>query len=275
VARTFQKTDISRTALLSNFSVAMVQPEFALNVGYMGRVMANFGLGQLYLVSTEEKPAYMKEALKFSSHGSEIILRMKQLNDFDQLRKSFRILVGTTAIRGKRKSNITRKTLSLENSFSTIVKSLDLSARGRAQRNPPRQICFVFGRDTTGLTNDELRKCDFSISILTGTKYNTLNISHAAAIIFFEFQKYLRHRRKQNLDDSDRSPTRKEKQRLAGLFEELALMSDFQEYKQTKLVETVTRLLDRGNPSLREVYLLMGLTSKAKTKIKLLSHQVR
>lgn len=260
---------------LSQFSAAIVEPEFALNVGYLARIMANFGLKQLYIVSKEKNPLDQKQALRFSSHGYQFIERIKYLKSLDQLREKFRILVGTTAIRGKRKSNITRKTYSLEQSIPFVHRALERSQVGpkrRALTGNNEALCVVFGRDTTGLTNEELRKCDYNITISSGTKYNTLNVSHAAAILFFAFQDYLKRiPYSDNQTVTKREPTRKEKERVVTLFQELAEVSDFQDYKKSKLQETMTRLLDRSNPSLRELYILMGLASKARTKIKILS----
>ena len=260
---------------LSQFSAAIVEPEFALNVGYLARIMANFGLKQLYIVSKEKNPLDQKQALRFSSHGYQFIERIKYLKSLDQLREKFRILVGTTAIRGKRKSNITRKTYSLEQSIPFVHRALERSQVGpkrRALTDNNEALCVVFGRDTTGLTNEELRKCDYNITISSGTKYNTLNVSHAAAILFFAFQDYLKSiPYSDNQTVTKREPTRKEKERVVTLFQELAEVSDFQDYKKSKLQETMTRLLDRSNPSLRELYILMGLASKARTKIKILS----
>lgn len=260
----------------SKFAVAVVEPEFALNVGYLARAMANFGLNQLYIIAREKNVTENAEALRFSSHAHYVIEKVKYLKSLDQLRNRFLILVGTTAIRGKRKSNITRKTYALEDSIPRISRSLRGSPSGQTKsssRDNANRLCFVFGRDTTGLTNEELRKCDYNITIFTGTKYNTLNISHAAAIIFYAFSSYFRNHstptRKQDL--FEREPSRKEKARVVSLFRELASISDFQDYKRERLEETLARILNRSNPSLRELYLLMGLASKAQSKIKMLS----
>lgn len=269
---------------LSKFSVAFVEPEFAQNVGYLARAMANFGLSDLLLVSGTDSKFGCRidkaEASKFASHGDYIIHDTKWVRSLDKLRDQYRILVGTTAIRGKRKSNITRKTLDLERAVPRILKgiaSLRPRKNSRGFKIVQKPLCFVFGRDTTGLTNEELRKCDYNITIVTGTKYNTLNISHAAAIIFYSFANYLREHPNDRFSKGRRtienteSPSRIEKERVVSLFQELAENSDFQDYKKERLRETVTRLLDRSNPSLRELYLLMGLASKARTKIRILS----
>jgi len=269
---------------LSEFSVAFVEPEFARNVGYLARVMANFGLGGLLIVSRDDgefgRRIDKAEASKFASHGDYIIHETKWVRSLDKLRDQYRILVGTTAIRGKRKSNITRKTLEIEKAvpkISSAIASLKPQRNSHIQKITQKPLCFVFGRDTTGLTNEELRKCDYNITIVTGTEYNTLNISHAAAIIFYSFVNYFKEHpdvrvsKGRRTMESAESPSRLEKERVVSLFEELAENSDFQDYKKERLRETITRLLDRSNPSLRELYLLMGLASKARTKIRILS----
>jgi tRNA/rRNA methyltransferase len=276
----YQKRSPLRADVLSTFGVAIVEPEFALNVGYMARTMANFGLDQLFIVSAKKNGIEKSEALKFSSHGHYVVENAKYVKGLDQLRKKFQILIGTTAIRGKRKSNITRKTFALEDSIPNILRSyrdtLRYRGAGLSQKNQGG-LCFVFGRDTTGLTNEELRKCDYNITITTGTKYNTLNISHAAAIIFYSFRNYLRHHQSYSSQKSvrEREPSRKEKERVVTLFQELASLSDFQTFKKQRLQEALSRILNRSSPSLREIYLLMGLASKAQTKIKNLSSYKR
>jgi len=47
-------------------------------------------------------------------------------------------------------------------------------------------VGIVFGREGTGLTNAELDQCDATLTIPTSTAYQTLNVSHAAAIVFYE-----------------------------------------------------------------------------------------
>ena len=179
-----------------------------------------------------------------------------------KLRKRFRLLIGTTAIEGTRKANLTRKTLDVEECASKLAERI--SAR-------PSAACIVLGRDTTGLTNEELKNCDYNMTIRASNEYNTLNVSHAAAIILFVFSKSL----EKNLNRTRKivTSTRKERERAVQLFEQLAEVSEFQKFKSGLLKETITRLFDRGDPSLREIYLLMGLASKATSKIRRLSNQ--
>ena len=50
-----------------------------------------------------------------------------------------------------------------------------------------RDITIVLGRDDTGLAKEELRECDALVFIGTNEAYPVLNISHALAIMLYEF----------------------------------------------------------------------------------------
>ncbi len=243
---------------ISTITVAIVEPEFPLNVGYIARAMTNFAIRRLTIVSQHRMTQTSKnEAAKFASHGSDVVANIRYVRSLHELKKSFNLLIGTTAITAKRKSNITRKTLDAEECVRAV----------HSYSSNLENVCIVFGRDTTGLTNAELEQCDYVLTIRAGANYSTLNISHAAAIVFYLFHREFVSTNKQGGHGRTAFAGRPERERLIALFKDLALLSDFQEFKQRRLGEALNRLLNRSNPSLRELYLLMGLASKAKTKI--------
>jgi tRNA/rRNA methyltransferase len=243
-----------------------VDPQFSLNVGYVARVMANFGLSRLYIVSGDKKQINWDDASKFASHGEPVIRHASFVRDISSLRRKHAILVGTTAIRARKRSNISRTTMDFETFMPILARTMAYHSRNSRSLS---KACFVFGRDTTGLTNDELRMCDYIVTIDTGSTYRTLNISHALSIVLYEIFKFLRAgQAKQNTHRGvEGSSHTKERELVVKLFLELAEASDFQSHKRQKLAETLSRLINRGNPSLRETYLLLGLASKAKTRI--------
>lgn len=245
----------------SSFSVALLEPEYGINLGYLARTMANFGLRQLIVVSPHRLDGErLSQARRFASHGRDIVDKMMFTKSLDTLRKRFSLLIGTTAIEGRRKSNITRKTYDVEECASRVSRRVGSSSG---------HVCIVFGRDTTGMTNEELRKCDYNITIRTGSDYNTLNVSHCAAIVFFVFSRNFT--KGKNRSGGERFSSRRARDRAILLFEKLAEDSEFQKFKSGRLREALSRLFNRGDPSLREIYLLMGLASKASSKIERLS----
>ncbi|HYB03560.1 MAG TPA: RNA methyltransferase [Nitrososphaerales archaeon] len=256
---------------LSHFTVAIVEPEFGINLGYLARTAANFGMKRLVVVSRRKLgKEKLSQARLFAAHGRELIESLEYSTSVRSLKKRFKSLVGTTAIEAKRKSNLTRRTLGLEECAHSVMSQL----KDRSGRRI--DACFVFGRDTTGLTNEELRECDYTLTIRTLSDYNTLNVSHAAAIVFYAFIRASgsngspREGVKRSLVSPSLS-SRRERERVVTLFLKLAEDSEFQPFKEKLLRETLERVLNRSDPTLRELYLLMGLASKADSKIRRLS----
>ncbi len=152
---------------LAKLSVAMVEPRFGLNIGYVARTMENFGAGSLFIVGRDSVP---QSAFRFASHG-EGVVRSVRFVSLRRLRKMFDLVVGTTAIVSEGGRNPVRKSV--------------CPARLALLGVEPSRMVILLGRDTTGLRAEELELCDMVVHIPTGTDYPTLNISHALAIILY------------------------------------------------------------------------------------------
>jgi TrmH family RNA methyltransferase len=151
---------------ISGLSVAMVQPKYSLNVGYVARVMSNFGLERLIII---DRKRLGLSSFVFASHGRDILENVDHMS-WQQVLGEFDFIIGTTAIATAGRNPL-RSTLSPEK-------------LGRLNFEPSKSV-LVLGRDDTGLTKQELAHCDVILSVSTGTSYRTLNISHALAIILY------------------------------------------------------------------------------------------
>lgn len=151
----------------SGLSVALVEPRYPVNVGHIARLVKNFGVKRLYLVDPKVD---MSVASVYAAHASDVLDDAKRVT-FGRLRRENQLLIATTAIRAVRKSNVIRRTVRPE-------KIGELAAAVRSS-------ALVFGRDTTGLTNEEIGRCDVTTVIDTGTRYRTLNVGHAVAIALY------------------------------------------------------------------------------------------
>lgn len=155
-------------------SVVLVGIETAGNVGSVARVMKNFGLSELVLVDPKCKHE-SKEALDRASHAKDV-LKKAVVADWSYL-KNFDYLVGTTAKLGT-DYNIPRIPM------SPAELGLKLS-----KIDNKTKIALLFGRESYGLLNEELQKCDFMVTIPTSKIYPTLNVSHAVGIVLYELFK--------------------------------------------------------------------------------------
>lgn len=100
--------------------------------------------------------------------------------------------------------------------------------------NTNKKVALVFGREESGLTDEEVSTCPFACSIPTGTMQPSLNLSHSVAVIgSWLFEKVSERRSSNNNNNSSNDEdrymykTRKEREVLepATLEEVEALMA--------------------------------------------------
>ena len=225
-------------------AIALVEPQYHINVGHVSRLMKNFGLHGLYLVN----PSYNRtEAVKYSTHGKDVLAAAK-LATLEQLRRKFDVLVGTTAIGATSKLNILRETVRPEQ-IAKIIQD----TRGT------KRFCMVLGRESSGLKNKELAMCDLVVTIDTKTRYKTMNIAHALAVLLYEISKL-----------KPGAPVKKSKKKIEiasqqdiGLLlqyvDKVADAGNYDLHKKPLLTASVKKLLAKSTPTTKDVMLLVSL----------------
>ncbi len=153
--------------------IVFLEPENAQNVGSVCRAMKNFGFKNLVLVNPKCDHKSL-DAIKLAKHAGDILKKAKIMKNIDEIIKKYDTLVATSAIVGS-DFNIPRSPLKPEE-FADLAKG-------------KKSIALVLGRESEGMSNEEIKKCDFMVTIPASDKYGTLNVSHAAAILLYEIYK--------------------------------------------------------------------------------------
>lgn len=229
-----------------DLTVALVEPVYEVNVGHVARVMANFGFSDLLLVDPKVD---LEKARKFASHGVYVLDNAK-ICRFEDLRR-FDYLIGTTAIFDIGSTNVLRSTVSPR-------------FMAEAVRHFNGSLCLIFGRDTTGLTNQELEDLDMIVSIYANLTYPTLNIGQAAAIIIYELSRY-------RFEDLEKIASEEQRNRITRYYVDLARTLGFPNYKIPLFERAFNQLIGKGRPTPREATLLLGVLRRAREAVK---HQV-
>jgi tRNA/rRNA methyltransferase len=241
-------------------AVALVEPQYETNVGYIARIMKNFGYKQLYVIN----PSFDKEkAARFATHGKDILASTKIIT-LKELREKFDVLVGTTALSAYSRLNILRNSINVVR-LSEIIKNVGME----------KDFCILLGRESSGLNNRECEMCDLVVTIDTKTDYRTINISHALAILLYEISKSLPEFTLKDGKMRTRSKTlatRQEMDLLINYVNEIADKCGYDKHKQPMLNSAVQRLLARGIPTSKEVMLLVSLFRKSLLTIKRQEH---
>ncbi|RLE44761.1 RNA methyltransferase, partial [Candidatus Woesearchaeota archaeon] len=128
------------------------------------------------------------------------------------------------------------------------------------------KIALVFGREDSGLTNEELKLCDFIVIIPTSKKNRALNLSHSVAILLYEIFKKSKARK---IGKNIKAISRKEKQVILEVINNILNKLDFatKEKKETQK-KLWKRLIGKAMLTKRESFALIGFLKKILKNLK-------
>jgi len=235
----------SQGELGSRLRVVLVEPEKQGNIGSVARSMKNFGLTDLLLVSP--KTSIGDEAFRYATRGKKILEKAKLVKTLPDALRGASLVVGTTAIVGRSTRNLLRITIDP----SQLVSRL-------SETSGP--VALVFGRESSGLTNSELGRCNIVVNIPASQDYNVLNVATAASIMFYELFK-VKSTRPISLE-----PTRQSVERLAVIFANLADVADLPAHRKRLADRAFRNVLAKSIISRREVSLIIGVLRRIKEK---------
>ena len=197
--------------------------------------MKNFGISNLHLVSpiaTLGPNGRMR-----GGHAQDVLDSLVEHRSFAECLEGLDLCIGTTAQKSYDASNLIRKPMTPKE-LGTKVQSL------------AGTVGIVFGREGTGLTNSELDQCDATLTIPASSEYQTLNLSHAAAIVFYE----LNNPSSESLED--RLASDNVKKTILRFLSESAALSGMEAYDRGLLTRAFTNILGRSALRYREGNLL-------------------
>jgi TrmH family RNA methyltransferase len=223
--------------------VVLVEPEYGGNIGSVARSMKNFGLNELYLVNPKAKIGI--EARAFAAHAQDVLANAIIIDYLDKALEGVRYVVGTTAITGKRSSNIIRTAITAEEVAKIVICQ-------------NRKTAFLFGRESKGLSNQELSKCDTVVSIPSSPKYRALNLATASTIVFYELYKT---KCKPSRGYKEEASV-EEKDRLIKFFEQITVKIEVRPHKFRLIQRAFRNIIYRTFSSKREVSLIVGVLRK-------------
>jgi len=219
--------------------IVLVEPEREGNVGSIARLMKNFGLRELWLVNP--KAEIGGEARAFASHAQTILAEAHFVEGLDEALNGVNYVVGTTSISAKRSSNLMRTSVTPQEFAETVEVVTGKTA-------------LLLGRESTGLSNSELAKCDVVVTIPTSPAYRTLNVASASAIIFYELWKTRMVNRRGYVEEA----SSEYRERLLMLFDQLCQRSSLPVHKERLVGEAFRNVIGRAFISKREATLIIG-----------------
>lgn len=232
--------------------VVVVDPKTPGNIGTIARAMKNFGLEELLLVDPPELHRD-SEAYGFAGHAREDILPNAREVTFDEVVNNYHT-IGCTAITGEDSRRHIRYP------FKTPVEiKQDL-------RTLSAPTAIVFGREGTGLSNEELAQIDQICSIPASDEYPVLNLGQAATVLLYELRE-LTIAETQLPDVTQTRAAETDIERLYGYLSEFLAAQGYNDRKTEKTTRLIRRLIGRTHPTDREVHTLMGVFRRANAQL--------
>jgi len=161
--------------LNDNVAVILVGTTHAGNIGAVARAMKNMGLSDLRLVSPQDFPS--DEAVSRSAGAVDIIENVKVFDSLAEALKDRQHVVGASA-------RVRSFPWPIVNPRVAAEDMLDLISTNTA----PIKVGYVFGRESSGLTNEELQQCNSHVNIPANPSYSSLNLAMAVQVITYELR---------------------------------------------------------------------------------------
>jgi tRNA/rRNA methyltransferase len=154
---------------LDNIRIVLVEPQHSGNIGGVARAMKNMALSRLVLVHPADHLAM--EARMMAMHAFDILQQAQVVPTLSQAVAEAGYVVGTTRRLGK-----SRQAHQTSRSIAPLILEL-------AASNP---VALVFGREDSGLSNDELEQCHDVVCIPAHPTFGSLNLAQAVLLVCYE-----------------------------------------------------------------------------------------
>ncbi|MDP1574440.1 MAG: RNA methyltransferase [Coxiellaceae bacterium] len=228
--------------MLSRVRIVLVNTTHPGNIGAAARAIKAMGLSQLVLVSPEKFP---HQDATFRAAGADDILENAIIvNTLSQALKGCEWVIGASV----RARKLARPILDPRECAQKIRDDIT------------GNVAIVFGRESSGLTNEELSLCHDQISIATNPDFSSLNVASAVQVIAYELRMAANVSTvaKSYLEDLLASADE-----VAGFYEHLRqtlLDIHFLDHKQPKrLMERLHLLFNRAHLTVTEINILRGI----------------
>ncbi len=162
---------------LARIRFVLVETSLSGNIGATARAMKNMGLARLALVRPKLGARFADaDALARASGADDLLAAASVHSDLADALAGCRLVLGSSA----RARALAWPELDAAGCGARLVAE---AAHG--------DVALVLGRESTGLSNDELACCHYLVRIPTNPDFSSLNIAAAAQVFAYEIRRHL------------------------------------------------------------------------------------
>lgn len=248
------------TILSQSLSVVLVEPLNDINIGSVVRACKNFGVSSIRLVNpARANPA---QILVSAPRAEDLIDRIERYTSLDEALSDCTMALGMTARQRRNK----RLYLEPRGAAADLIAI----AREQASLDEPRRVALVFGREDSGLSNEDLDRCNALVTIPTNPDYSSLNLAQAVLLMLWETFRAGTDAPIQRLPEHIASPqsdsplaSHEELERMTNHAERvLARVGFLKESSHKHMMSTIQEMFKRAGLDQREVAIWHGIFSQ-------------
>ncbi|RSM28532.1 tRNA (cytosine(32)/uridine(32)-2'-O)-methyltransferase TrmJ [Aeromonas salmonicida] len=237
--------------MLDQIRIVLVNTSHTGNMGSAARAMKTMGLTRLVLVDPQTLPDDSAHAL--AAGASDVLANARIVSTLDEAIADCGLVIGTSA---------RSRTLSWP---MLDPREAGEKAVGEGMKHP---VALVFGRERTGLTNDELQKCHYHVAIPANPEYSSLNLAMAVQTICYEVRMCWLQDQAPEVESEADYPSAHQLEGFYQHLEQTLLKTGFiADDHPGQVMSKLRRLFNRARPEAIELNILRGiLTSIQKPK---------
>ena len=240
--------------MLENIRIVMVNTSHPGNIGAAARAMKNMCLQKLYLVDPVDFPS--KEAALRASHALDIIDQAVVTESLAEAVADCELVIGTSA---------------RERTLNWVIEDPHTMAANALSHASQGPVAIVFGRERTGLTNEELALCHRLVHIPTNVEYSSLNVAAAIQVIAYELHSSSLSDMVYDTEQADEIDRLSTSGQINTFHQHLEQVMTEIEFFGSNNPENVMRrlqiFLNRAQPSKRELNILHGILTAMQRKL--------
>lgn len=238
--------------MLDQIRIVLVNTSHTGNMGSAARAMKTMGLSQMVLVDPQAQPD--DNAYALAAGASDLLAKARIVSTLDEAIADCGLVIGTSA----RSRTLSWPMLDPREAGEKLVTE--------GMQHP---VALVFGRERTGLTNDELQKCHYHVAIPANPEYSSLNLAMAVQTLCYEVR--MHWLQQEQIGETDMAVDYPSAEQLEGFYQHLEqtlLKTGFiADDHPGQVMSKLRRLFNRARPEAVELNILRGiLTSVQKPR---------
>jgi tRNA (cytidine32/uridine32-2'-O)-methyltransferase len=238
--------------MLDRTRIVLVNTSHPGNIGSAARAMKTMGLKELYLVDPYSFPH--EKAIEMAVSADDILEKAIVVKTLEEAIADCTLVIGTSA---------RSRTIPWP-----MVSPREMAAKIKVEA-PNSKTAIIFGREHSGLTNEELQLCHAHVQIPADPDYSSLNLAAAVQVIAYELR--IAHLEGGiNQEEWDfRLATSHEMDLYFEHLEKVSIELDFlKPSAPRKLMTRLRRLYLRARPDVMEMNILRGMLTAIQETIK-------